>query len=93
MSLSRDAIARYPGYFWHTTSRDISQDITRYLRQLSCGYIADNIVDDFVENVVINIVILLELFSAECSWQKAKEFGLIKGLVGPRNKYRNKYRG
>ena len=32
------------------------------LRQLSCGYIADNIVDDFVEDVVINIVLLLELF-------------------------------
>ena len=60
------------------------------LRQSSCGYIADNIVDDFVENIVINIVLLLELFSAECSWQKTGEFGLTKGLVGPQNKHRNK---
>ena len=49
--------------------------------------------DGFVENVVINIVALLELFSAGCPWQKAEEFGLAKGLVGPQNKHRNKYRG
>jgi hypothetical protein len=50
-------------------------------------------VDDFVENIVINIVLLLEFSSAESSWQKAEEFGLAKGLVGPQNKRCNIYRG
>ena len=47
--ITRYFTARYPGYFWHTTSRDIA----RYLRYLSCGYIADNVVDDFVENIMM----------------------------------------
>ena len=44
--------------------------------------------DDFVENIVL----VLEFSSAECPWQKAEEFGLAKGLVGPQNKCRIRHR-